>query len=221
MVASADSQEVDEGYLHNTQESDRVKGGVSDIQPVAVPARNAEHKTVDGDEVVDEGISTPRRGHPVVGESAQSGPHDGALLDGLDPEEEGEYQQKDSNGLVVIATSYGPGDVSGSNAHECGSQKTRRLGGGQLIGQPVCCESSETREARGEQDTDVPDVNGNGQEAEGMVDNAAGGHEAGIKSSSSDTAQRVPCSVVEPVPEAVESICNEVLGSSEVEPRVD
>lgn len=54
-----------------------------------------------------------------------------------------------------------------------------------------------------------------------MVDDATGNHEAGVESSSSDTTERIPGAVVEPVPEAVESIGDQVFGSPEVEPRID
>ncbi len=54
-----------------------------------------------------------------------------------------------------------------------------------------------------------------------MVDDTAGDHETRVQGTTGDTAQRMPCSVVEPVPKFVESICNEVLGRSEVEPGVD
>lgn len=54
-----------------------------------------------------------------------------------------------------------------------------------------------------------------------MVDDARGNHETGVQSTTSDTAKRVPCAVIEPVPELVESIGNEVLCCAEVEPGVD
>ena len=54
-----------------------------------------------------------------------------------------------------------------------------------------------------------------------MVDGPAGDHQAGVQRSSGDAAQRVPCSVIEPIPEIVESIGDQVLCCSEVEPRVD
>lgn len=54
-----------------------------------------------------------------------------------------------------------------------------------------------------------------------MVDDTAGDHETRVQGATSDTAQRMPSSVVEPVPKLVESIRNEILGRSEVEPGVD
>lgn len=54
-----------------------------------------------------------------------------------------------------------------------------------------------------------------------MVDGAAGDHETGVQSAAGDASQRMPRSVVEPVPELVESIGDEVFGGSEVEPRID
>lgn len=54
-----------------------------------------------------------------------------------------------------------------------------------------------------------------------MVDGAAGDHKTGVQSTAGDASQRMPCSVVEPVPELVESVGDEIFGSSEVEPRID
>jgi hypothetical protein len=54
-----------------------------------------------------------------------------------------------------------------------------------------------------------------------VVDDAAGNHQSRIEGTSSDSSKRVPCPVVEPVPKLVEAIRNEILGGSEVEPRVN
>lgn len=54
-----------------------------------------------------------------------------------------------------------------------------------------------------------------------MVDGTAGDHQAGIQGASGDSTERVPCSVVKPIPKLVEAICDKVLGCSEVKPRID
>lgn len=54
-----------------------------------------------------------------------------------------------------------------------------------------------------------------------MVDDAARHHEARVKGASGDSTERVPCAVVEPVPEVVETMGYEVLRRSEVEPGID
>lgn len=54
-----------------------------------------------------------------------------------------------------------------------------------------------------------------------MVDGAAGDHQAGVQGASSNSTERVPCSVVKPIPELVEAIGDEVLGCSEVEPGIN
>lgn len=176
---------------------------------------------MDSDQVIDKGVTTPRCGHPVVGKSTQSSPHNGALLDGLDPEEESEDQQEDGDGLVVVAAGDGSRDVTWGNAHEGSGQETGRVGGGQLIGQPVGREGSEARETGGEKDTDISNVDGNGQKTEEVVDDSAGDHETGVEGTASNTTEGVPGAVVKPIPEAIESIGDQVLGSPEVEPRID
>lgn len=54
-----------------------------------------------------------------------------------------------------------------------------------------------------------------------MVDGAAGDHQAWVQGASSNSTERVPCSVVKPIPELVEAIGDEVLGCSEVEPGIN
>lgn len=54
-----------------------------------------------------------------------------------------------------------------------------------------------------------------------MVDGTRSDHQSWVEGASSDTAERVPCSVVEPVPEVVEAIVDEVFCCAEVEPRID
>lgn len=54
-----------------------------------------------------------------------------------------------------------------------------------------------------------------------MIDGARGDHETWIEGAAGDTAERVPGAVIEPVPEVVEAIGDEVFCCSEVEPWVD
>ena len=54
-----------------------------------------------------------------------------------------------------------------------------------------------------------------------MVKDTAGDHEAGVQSTAGNSTKRVPGSVIEPVPEVVETIGDQVLGSSKVEPGID
>lgn len=54
-----------------------------------------------------------------------------------------------------------------------------------------------------------------------MVDDTARDHQAGVECASGDSAKRVPCSVIEPVPEGVEAMGDKVFRGAEVEPRVD
>jgi hypothetical protein len=54
-----------------------------------------------------------------------------------------------------------------------------------------------------------------------VVDNAAGHHQTRVEGTSSNSSKGMPCSVIKPIPEVVESIGDEVLGRTEVEPRVN
>lgn len=54
-----------------------------------------------------------------------------------------------------------------------------------------------------------------------MIDDTARDHQAGVECASGDSSKRVPCPVIEPVPEGVEAMGDEVFRGAEVEPRVD
>ena len=54
-----------------------------------------------------------------------------------------------------------------------------------------------------------------------MVDDATGNHQSWEKGASGNPTERVPGSIIEPIPELVVSIGDKVLGCSKVEPRVD
>lgn len=174
-----------------------------------------------GKQAGDEGVTSPRGNHVAVKEGAEGTPQHGALLQRLDPEVEGEDEQEDGDGLVVVAASDGTGDVARGNAHEQGSQETSRGRGGHLIGKEVGGDGGKTREGGREKDADIPDINGDREGSEGVVDGATGHHEARVEGASRDTAEGVPCPVIEPIPEVVEAVRNEVLGSAEVEPGVN
>ncbi len=58
------------------------------------------------EQVGNEDVSTPGRDHVPVEERGQRAPESGSVLQGFDPEEEGEDKQKDCNCFVVIAASY-------------------------------------------------------------------------------------------------------------------
>lgn len=60
---------------------------------------------MEGDEIGDEDITTPRRDHITVEQRGQSTPHDGAVLDGLDPQVEGEDEEENGNCFVIVAPS--------------------------------------------------------------------------------------------------------------------
>lgn len=137
MLARANGQEVDEWDLHGSQHTDGIPSGVCDIESVAVSSRDAENNTMQGDKVSYEGIATPGGRHPVVEESTQASPQNGALLDSSDPEEVGEDQEENGDGLIIVAASNRSRDVAWCNAHEYSGQETSGLGGGHLIGEEI------------------------------------------------------------------------------------
>lgn len=221
MVTVADRQETDKGNLHACKRAQRVPGGVADVQARAVPAHAQQDEDVERKQVGDENITTPGRDHVAIEQGTQSAPHDGTLLDTLDPEVEGKDKEEDGNGFVVVTSSNGTRDVTRGNAHKDGGEEASRGRIGHLRSQEVTSKGGQARAGGGQHDTDVADVDREGQETEEMPNGTAGDHEARVKGTAGDTAERVPCAVVEPIPEAREAILDEVLGCSEVEPGID
>lgn len=126
MVAAPDGKETNKGDLHARERAESVPGGVADVESGAVPSHADQDKGVQRQQVGDEDVASPRRNHVSVEEGSQSTPGDGAQLQTLDPQEEGEDQQEDGNGLVVVTASNGTRDVAGSDAHEdCGEETGR------------------------------------------------------------------------------------------------
>lgn len=63
---------------------------------------------------------------------------------------------------------------------------------GHLAGQKVHSQGRQAREAGGEQNADISNVDGDSEEAQDVVDNATGHHKTGVQCATSDTAQGMP-----------------------------
>ena len=176
---------------------------------------------MEGQQAGDEGVATPGGDHVAIEEGTEGAPQHGAELEGLDPEVEGEDEEEDGDGLIVVAAGNRARNVARGDAHEDGGKEAGRRRGGHLVGEEVGGDGSQAREGRGQEDADVADVDRDGQGTEGVVDGAARHHEARVEGASGDSAEGVPCAVVEPVPELVEAVGDQVLCCPEVEPGVD
>lgn len=143
MLTAANRQESDERNLHTRQRPQRIPRRIAHIQPRAIPSHADQHESVQRQQIRNEDVSTPGRHHVTVEQSRARAPKHGAILDGLDPQEEGEDEQKDGNGLVIVAPGHGARDVAGRDAHEGGRKETGRGRSDHFIGQEVGCERSE------------------------------------------------------------------------------
>lgn len=123
MLASANGQEANERNLHARQRPQRIPRGVCDIEAQAEPSHTDENKSVERNEAGNEGIAAPGGDHVAVEERTKGTPKDGAQLQGLDPEEEGEDEEENGDSFVIIGTSNGTRDVSRGNAHKSGGEE--------------------------------------------------------------------------------------------------
>lgn len=124
MLAGLDRQKANKRNLHAGKRSQCIPCRVTDIEPCAVTAHADQNKGMQRKDTCDEGISTPGGHHVSIEQCAQSAPKHGAKLQSLDPEEEGEDQEENCDGLVIIAACNGSRDVAGGNAHESSGKKT-------------------------------------------------------------------------------------------------
>jgi hypothetical protein len=244
VLATADGQEANEGDLHTCERTECIPRSVADVEPRAVPAHADQDESVQRQQVGDEDVSTPGRDHVSVEQRSHCAPEHGAELDRLDPQVEGEDEQEDGNGLVVVAAGHGARDVAGCDAHESGGEEAGRGRRNHLRRQEIGRECGEAREGGREEDANVANVDGHGEGAQEVVDGAARHHQARVESAASDSSERVPCScssasacgilppssraegggsitVIEPVPELVEAVLDEVLCRAEIEPGID
>lgn len=221
MLGTANWQESNERNLHTSQRAKRIPSTISDVDSWAETAHENQDENVQWDQVGDEDVASPRGHHVAVEQRAKSAPECGAELDGFDPEVEREDQEENGDSFVVVGSRNGAGDISWCDTHEDSSQQSSGWTWRHLIREKVCCEGSQAGESWGEKHADVADVDWDCECAEGVVNGARGDHEAWVERAAGDTAERVPGAVIEPVPEVVEAIGDEVLCCSEVEPWVD
>lgn len=221
MLVGLNCEKADKGNLEAGHCASSVPSCVADVETVAVTAHANESESMDGQETCNEGISTPRCNHVAVRQGAKTAPNHGAPLQGLDPEEEGEDKEENGDGFVIVTTGDGSRNVARGNSHEGCSKETSGWRGGHLIGKEICGVGGQARESRCEKNADVSNIDGDSEGTESVVDDAAGHHQTRIEGTSGNPTKRMPCSVIEPIPEVVESICDEILGRTEVEPRID
>lgn len=107
MLASLDGEEADKRNLHAGQCSQRVPGGVADIETRAVSAHADQGQSVHREETGDESVSTPRCHHVAVEQGTEGSPEHGTQLESLDPQVKGEDKKEDGDGLVIVAAGDG------------------------------------------------------------------------------------------------------------------
>lgn len=95
------------------------------------------------------------------------------------PKVVGELQGEDGDALVVEGARHRAGDVAGHDGDEAGRQQPGALVP-QLAGQQEGGDGGEAAEHRRQEDAHVPDVHGDVQHVEDVVDEAGGHHEAGV-----------------------------------------
>jgi len=92
-----------------------------------------------------------------------------AALRRADPQVVGEEHAEDGDGLVVVGAGDGARDVAGHDGDEGGGDEAG-AGGEELLGEQVGDEDGEGGEEGRQEDADVPDVHGEVEEVEQVVE---------------------------------------------------
>ena len=94
-----------------------------------VTSTNHQDENVDGNQVDEEHVASPRRDHVEVGQGAEGRPVDGPSLDALDPQVVGEEHAEDGDTFVIVGAGHGTRDVSGHDGNHRGRNQacTRRV----------------------------------------------------------------------------------------------
>lgn len=180
MFTRLNRQEANERNLHGGQYSEGIPSIVCDIEARAEPACYEDKQGMQRNETGDKSITTPGGNHVAVSESAKGAPENRAQFQSLDPEIEGYDEKENGNGLIIVGTGDRARDITRGDPHKGGGEKAGRRGGSHLIGQEIGSICRQTRECRGQQDTDVSNINRDSEESEDVVDDTAGDHETWV-----------------------------------------
>lgn len=212
--------EAHEPDLHREQHPKNIHRIISHVQPHRIPPCHEQHQHVKRHEIDDKHVPAPRRHHIEVTKSGRQPPRQRAGVDGLHKEVEGEEEGEDGDALIVVRSGDGAGDVAGADGDERGCDEAD--GGVVDLGaEEVGDEGGVCGEEGGGEDADLADVDGEAEEVEDGVEEGGGEHEAGVEGAADDAAERVPGLEIEPVPELLEAVADEVESGAVVEVGVE
>ena len=117
MLRCTHGLKADERHLHRGESTNRVPAGVGDIEPRRKAAHEDKHEGVERDHICNEDVSSPRRDHVEVEDGSDGAIERRTMLHGTDPAPEGEHEEEDGDGFVVIGSGDGTRDIAGYNTH--------------------------------------------------------------------------------------------------------
>jgi len=104
MLTGADRLETNEGDLHTRKSPNSVPGRVPYVEAVREPAHEYEDESVQGYHVRNKHVSTPSCDHVEIKYCSDGTEQCAPLLQGFNPAEEGEHEEEDGNGFVIVGT---------------------------------------------------------------------------------------------------------------------
>ena len=102
MLRGEDCLESDEGDLHGEEGTSNVEDTVSNVKVEAESVDDDEEDNENGDDVDNEGITTPRSNHVEVSQRGDHGPEWRSGVDCLEESVETVYKGENSNTFVIV-----------------------------------------------------------------------------------------------------------------------
>ena len=175
---------------------------------------------VDGDDVNDKHITSPRGDHVEITQSTASRDEKRASVHRLHPQIESEDQSENGHSLIIVRSSDRTGNVRGNHAHERSGEQRGVGTTSSLEGQQITHHSRSSSENRGDENRHVAHLDGEVQHVQDLMEEIRSSHQTRIGSSPNNTTKRIPGAIIHPVEELIGSGPSQELGSTVVEPGI-
>lgn len=175
-----EGQEPDERDLHGQESAQDVENVVGcydfiEFLGLLLLVSDKGEEDEDGDDVDDEGVTSPRGHHVEVGQGWPYRPKDRTCITCLQENVERENQSEYWYSFVIVGPSHWSRHVAGRKTNEESCQQTSTVFFGDFGGEQVGSNRRERGKHGGQKHTNIPDIDGDGQFVKEEVDEATGG----------------------------------------------
>lgn len=190
MLARSDGLETYKWNLHTGQRSNRIPARIPNIKSARKTTHKHKRQRMERNHIRDKRITTPGSDHVKVENRRERAEKGRTLLERANPEIKRKHEQKDGDGFIVVGSCDRAGYIPRCNADEYGREQTGRFVL-HFLGKPttrsvgykredgcaqICRIGRECTKPRSEKHTNVPNVDGEMQRVEQVVNDTAGCH---------------------------------------------